>query len=61
MPKYQVTYKHNLPIRPNITVAIEAENEDEINENGHLAAERKGVIFGPYAYSEKPLSVQQVK
>ena len=61
MPTYNVTFRFNLPIRPDITVQVTGENEEEVNENAHVAAERKGVIFGPYAYSEKPLSVQEVK
>ncbi|RLD75119.1 MAG: hypothetical protein DRJ15_17425 [Bacteroidetes bacterium] len=58
---YSVTFKFNLPIRPNKTVEVTGENKEEVLENAHVAASKRGVIFGEYAYNEKPLSVSLVK
>ena len=61
MPKFNVTFRFNMPIRPDVTVEVTGDNEEEVSENAHIAAERKGVIFGPYAYNEVPLKVEQVE
>jgi len=58
---YKVTYQFNLPIRPDITVEIIAENEDEINNNGHVAAEARGVKFGYCNYNDKPSKIELIE
>jgi len=61
MPNYNVTFRFNLPIRPDVTVQVTGDNEEEVSENAHIAAERKGVIFGQYAYNAVPQKVELIK
>jgi len=61
MPNYNVTFRFNLPIRPDVTVQVSGGDEEEVSENAHKEAERKGVIFGQYAYNEVPQNVELIK
>ena len=61
MPNYNVTFKFVLPLRQDVTVRCSGANEEEVNENAHKEAERKGIMFGPYAYGEVPVKVELIK
>jgi len=62
--KYNVTFKFNLPIRPDKTVTVEVDADadaDVITETGQAnAIKRHGIEFGPYAYGETPVKVELV-
>ena len=58
---YKVTFRFARPVRGDSIVEVTGDNEEEVIENAHIEATRKGVIFGFYAYNEVPVKVELVE